>query len=215
MNVASEVLHQNQRGEAVMSSTILLAVALHNWKRNSDHALAVREVGAALAHGASKGLHVLSVYDYEPINTNGLPCELAARYREERMQHTDTMVKRRLDTFIAPLSSAGIRVSKILRIGNPRNVVVQVAAEINADLLIIGSHSRRRLLDISLGGAVQQISRRAPCTVLLVSPGHGVSSVTKEQEGRTEHGMWHDLYASARGVRTPRTSVLSGFHETP
>ena len=34
----------------------------------------------------------------------------------------------------------------------------------------MGSHSKRGLLDMVLGGTAQQISKAAPCVVVLVSP---------------------------------------------
>jgi nucleotide-binding universal stress UspA family protein len=57
-----------------------------------------------------------------------------------------------------------------LRVGNPREVIVEMALRILADVLIIGSHSKRGIFDIALGGTAQQISSHAPCPVLLVSP---------------------------------------------
>ena len=57
-----------------------------------------------------------------------------------------------------------------MRAGNPRETIVQVARDIEADVLIIGSHSKRGILDIALGGTAQSVSRRAPCAVVLVSP---------------------------------------------
>lgn len=75
----------------------------------------------------------------------------------------------RMDEYIAPLV-ADLKVTKVLRLGNPREVIVQVAREIHVDLLVIGSHSKRGLLDIALGGTAQQVAKIAPCTVLLVSP---------------------------------------------
>ena len=57
-----------------------------------------------------------------------------------------------------------------LRSGNPRDVIVQVATSMQADLLILGSHSKRGLLDIVLGGTAQHVSKSAPCLVVLVSP---------------------------------------------
>ncbi len=60
--------------------------------------------------------------------------------------------------------------TEILQVGNPRETIVQVARDIEADVLIIGSHSKRGILDIALGGTAQSVSRRAPCTVVLVSP---------------------------------------------
>ena len=64
----------------------------------------------------------------------------------------------------------GVETTPILRTGNPREVIVQVATALKADLLILGSHSKRGLLDIALGGTAQQVSKSAPCLVVLVSP---------------------------------------------
>ena len=47
---------------------------------------------------------------------------------------------------------------------------MQVATAIQAELLILGSHSKRGLLDIALGGTAQQVSKSVPCLVVLVSP---------------------------------------------
>ena len=57
-----------------------------------------------------------------------------------------------------------------MRVGNPRDVIPEVATTLKADLLILGSHSKRGVLDIVLGGTAQQVSKAAPCTVVLVSP---------------------------------------------
>jgi nucleotide-binding universal stress UspA family protein len=65
---------------------------------------------------------------------------------------------------------AGIAVKTILRVGNPREVIVQMALSVMADVLIIGSHSKRGLIDVALGGTARHITSRAPCTVLMVSP---------------------------------------------
>ena len=62
-----------------MYTTLLLAAALQDWERYSTHALAARDVAATLAKGAAQQLHVLSVYDYPPMETTDLPPELAVR----------------------------------------------------------------------------------------------------------------------------------------
>ena len=163
-----------------MYTTILLAAALQNWERYSTHALAACDVAATLAKGAAHQLHVLSVYDYPPLETTDLPPDIAIRHREDLLRRTDTLMVDKLDAYVAPLRAEGVEVSPILRVGNPREVIVEVATAIKADLLILGSHSKRALLDIVLGGTAQQVSKSAPCLVLLVSPklaGGGAESV--------------------------------------
>ena len=153
-----------------MYTTILLAAALQNWERYSAHAVAARNIAMTLAKGAAQQLHVLSVYDYPPLETTNLLPDLAVRYREDRLRRTDTLMVDKLEAYVAPLRAEGVAVSPILRVGNPREVIVEVATSLKADLVILGSHSKRGLLDIVLGGTAQQVSKAAPCLVLLVSP---------------------------------------------
>ena len=154
-----------------MYHTILLAVALQRWDRYSAHALAARDVAAAFARATSKPLHVLSAYEYEYMRTTPeITTELQTKLREESIHQTDSLMVRKLDEYVAPLLAAGIEVSKILRVGNPWEIIVLLATSIKADLVIMGSHSKRGLVDISLGGTAQQVSKHAPCTVILVAP---------------------------------------------
>jgi universal stress protein A len=153
-----------------MYQTILLAAALQDWERYSAHALEAREVADAMARVSSAPLHVLSVYAYPDLEISGLAAQQVTRHREDLMYRTDNLMKHKLDEYVAPLRANDIKVSQILRVGNPRLEIVKVATEMQADLLIIGTHSKRSFLDIFLGGTAQQVSKRAPCTVLFVSP---------------------------------------------
>jgi len=140
-----------------MYKSILLAAALQQWERYSVHALAAREVAAALAPHA-KQLHVLSVYENDSarLPSSGLPAEMAAKLREQLIQETDRLMTEKLSEYVAPLVSQGVPVSKILRLGSPRHV--------------IGSHSKRGLFDIALGDTARHVSAHAPCMVLMVAP---------------------------------------------
>ena len=125
-----------------MYTMILLAAALQHWERYSAHALAARTVAATLAKGTANHLHVLSVYDYPALPTGYLPTELASRQQEER-RRTDSLMVHKMDAYVAPLRAEGVEITPILRVGNPRDLIVQVATTLKADLLILGSHSNR------------------------------------------------------------------------
>jgi len=154
-----------------MFDTILLAAALQQWERYSAYALAARDVAGALARQA-KQLHVLSVYEYEQLRipTPSLGAEVAAKLREQEIERTDTLVRQRLDAYVAPLVAQGLPVATILRLGSARHVIVEVATEIEADLVVIGSHSKRGLIDIPIGGTARHVSTHASCAVLMAAP---------------------------------------------
>jgi len=154
-----------------MFDTILLAAALQQWERYSTYALAARDVAGALARQA-KQLHVLSVCEYEQLRipTASLAEEMAAKLRDQEIERTDTLVRQRLDAYVAPLVAEGLPVATILRLGSARHVIVEVATEIEADLVVIGSHSKRGLIDIPIGGTARHVSTHASCAVLMVAP---------------------------------------------
>ena len=154
-----------------MYRTILLAAALQHWDRYSAHALAAREVAAALAMSTTRHLHVLSVYDYNfKAPASGFPIEMVAQLREDDLRRTNSLMEQKIDDYITPLKAVGLEVTPSLRMGNPRSVIVQTAAELKADALVIGSHSKRSLFDITLGGTAKHLSQGVSCTVVLVSP---------------------------------------------
>jgi nucleotide-binding universal stress UspA family protein len=156
-----------------MYGTILLAAALQHWDRYSTHALAAREVAAALAKGTTQHLHVLSVYEYDfksPSPANGLPAEMVAQLHEQALLQTNNLMEQKISEYVAPLKAAGLEVTTILRAGNPRGVIMQTAVEFKADVLVIGSHSKRNFFDIALGGTAKYLSQHASCAVVLVSP---------------------------------------------
>ena len=95
---------------------------------------------------------------------------MVAKLREEDLRRTHSLMEQKVEDYIAPLKVIGLEVTTFLRVGNPRSVIVQTAAEIKADALIIGSHSKRNFLDIALGGTAKYISQHVSCPVVLVSP---------------------------------------------
>jgi hypothetical protein len=95
-----------------------------------------------LTKGAVIPLHVLSVYEYEGIPATGLSPEMDARHRDDQRRRADDLMERRMEDFI-----------------------VHMALSVMADVLVIGSHSKRGILDIALGGppGTLPIRRRAQC----------------------------------------------------
>ena len=153
-----------------MYKNILLAAAFQNWEHYSAHALAARDVAAALARQAER-LHVLTVYEHQTSRIPaGIPTELAVKLREQQTEGVDHAVAEMMESYVGPLLSQGLPVTKLLRQGSARHLIIEVAHEVDADLLVIGSHSRRGLLDIALGGTARHVSEHAPCPVVMAAP---------------------------------------------
>ncbi len=72
-----------------------------------------------------------------------------------------------------------------VRLGDPGQVVSDRAEELNAELVIVGSHGRTGLTRVILGSVAERVTRLAHCPVLVIklaavpeeAAGHGKKSV--------------------------------------
>jgi nucleotide-binding universal stress UspA family protein len=153
-----------------MYEQILLAVALQQWEEFTPHAIAAREVAAVLAKGSGAKLAVLSVYDYGEIKAPSVSAEMAARYREDMMQRIDGSMETKMKAFLAGVQAMDNAITPIVQAGEPRKTILEVAERLPADLLVIGAHNKRSVLDVVLGGTAGHVSRHATCPVIMVTP---------------------------------------------
>jgi universal stress protein A len=153
-----------------MYHQILLAVALQQGEEFTQHALAARDVAVALAKGSGARLSVLSVYDYGEIKEPSVSADMAARYREDMMQRIDGSMETKMKAFLAGVQTMDIAITPMVQAGEPRKTILEVAERLPADLLVIGAHNKRSVLDVMLGGTAGHVSRHATCSVIMVAP---------------------------------------------
>lgn len=63
----------------------------------------------------------------------------------------------------------GVRASSTVISGDPFDGILRVAAEINPDLIVMGSHRKQLLLDIFVGTTVERVIRKSSWPVLMVN----------------------------------------------
>jgi nucleotide-binding universal stress UspA family protein len=170
-----------------MYQHILLAVALQQWEEPSPHALAARQVAVTLAKGAGAKLSVLSVYDHGPLEESGVPLEMAShrgaevmrqleavrQRREAHIRQLDAQMEAKIKGFAAGVPERDPPIVPLLKVGEPRPLIISTAEALGVDLIVIGAHSKRSFLDVLLGGTAAYVSRHAACPVLMVQPGPG------------------------------------------
>jgi len=100
-------------------------------------------------------LHVLPERELDPHEV--LPTEASARVY--------------LDTVAAQVEGAGVAAAKVVRRGSPARVIVDEAKLIGARLIIMGTNAHSRLRTALGASVADQVSRMAPCPVLMVQPG--------------------------------------------
>ena len=157
-----------------MFQKVLLAAALQHWDVPSPYAVAARQVAVQLAKGSSHPLAVLTVYTYQIppllqpplIGPEAMP--VSERILSAEEEAVRVAVEAKLRDYVRAIEQAGVAVVPLVRPGSPREEVVRVAAEVGADCLVIGAHSKRSVVD--LGGTARAICRRAPAVVVMASP---------------------------------------------
>lgn len=119
------------------------------------------EVACALAVEGRGQLVVLHV-ERPPLATLGgttgvppLPNEYDRRRLREELQR------------IQPVR-AGIAIEHRLEYGDPAAVILEVAQETGADLIVMGTHGRTGLRRLLMGSVAERVVRKASCPVLTV-----------------------------------------------
>ena len=130
----------------------------------------------AVQHPLSE-LHVLNVM---PLNLPLLAPELEVTRKPataaigEAAQRIAEHVEKRVGEFRGAMADdaalAGLRVVPHLRTDSPAFEVAQLAADLEADLVVVGTHGRRALARMLVGSVAELTVRLAPCPVLVVRP---------------------------------------------
>lgn len=106
-------------------------------------------------------LHVLQPVEPVP------PPEMAQDYApelEDEKRPAHALVER----IAAELRRAGFTAQAEVLIGDVTKVIIERATEWHADLITLGSHGHRSILDILLGSVAESVARRAECSVTIV-----------------------------------------------
>ncbi len=74
---------------------------------------------------------------------------------------------RRLGERVAQLASKGLNVELASRVGPPGEVVANVASELHAELIVVGTHGHTGISRFLLGSVATAVLRHAPCDVLV------------------------------------------------
>jgi len=120
-------------------------------------------------------LHVLNVIE---ASLPMLPLEIAypspavLPSMQSSAERLEKYVEKKLALFRAARGSAtnGMRVVSHLRSASPTFEVAQLAADLEADIVVVGTHGRRALSRMVLGSVAEVTVRLSPCPVLVVRP---------------------------------------------
>lgn len=132
--------------------SICVAVALQRYLDFTPVALRQRALARALAIVNEAALTIVSV---------DAPVDL--------LPHLAT-TEEKIQRFVEPLKEEGLAVHTLLRTGKPSTEILEALEEMEADLLIMGSHSKSGRLDIGLGSTVRALPQDLEVPLILIRP---------------------------------------------
>lgn len=119
-------------------------------------------VGAAEVHVLSVGTpqgELLKLPEQEPV----LQADASELLR--------MAVGRDVEDYVAAQGPLGLeRIAVYASEGHPAEQIVALADEIDADLIVLGTHGRTGLERVMLGSVAEAVIRRAPCGVFVIRP---------------------------------------------
>jgi nucleotide-binding universal stress UspA family protein len=120
-----------------------------------------------LAKSVGAGLEIVSAYEPVP----------AQRLRDERRQAPDDLqwavnpredVDATLEVAAETARAAGLSVNVYPRQGDPADAILDVAEELEADLIVVGNRGMTGAKRFLLGSVPNKVSHHAPCSVLII-----------------------------------------------
>jgi nucleotide-binding universal stress UspA family protein len=146
--------------ERVMA-TIHLILHPHDFTPCSQHAL---RLACSLARDENAKLVVLHVLEQSSVTYSGVAMAPPAPIQTPVVDREAAQAQ--LDRIESPIP--GVTIERRLELGDPATAIVQVAKEINADLIVMGTHGRTALARLLMGSVAEKIVRKAHCPVLTV-----------------------------------------------
>ena len=78
------------------------------------------------------------------------------------------VVQERLGREISEMRAAGVEADPVVRVGVPWREILAAADELDIDMIVMGSHGKHGLKTLLLGNTVENVTRRAPCPVMII-----------------------------------------------
>ena len=126
----------------------------------SDHAAVALERALAIARHHDATVHVLSVVDVTPAGI-----EDRTDLRLERLENS---ARRVVDDAVAAAEKSGVEAVSAVQYGSTDQRIRSYVDEVDADLVVMGTHGRSGLERLLLGSATERVLRTATTPVLTV-----------------------------------------------
>ena len=141
-------------------NTVLVAT---DFSEPSEVAVRYGRALAAAFHGSLHVLHVVPDSMALPWATMADGLAMADVQKDWEREANE-----RLQLMLPDAERTAVHAMLVIRAGDPVRQVTAYAAEINADLVVLGTHGRGPVAHMLMGSVAERVVRTAPCPVLTV-----------------------------------------------
>jgi len=147
----------------------------------SDRSRFALQMAAALARDYAARLVIVHVATPTPVvYGEGVVPVQPDDYKDELRSHLNTL----------QVEGGEIHAERLLVDGDPATEILRLAGEMNADLVVMGTHGRTGLSRLLMGSVAEQVVRRVDCPVLTVKAfAPVVTQKANAQEARIPQGL--------------------------
>ncbi|TLU83025.1 MAG: universal stress protein [Chlorobium sp.] len=124
-----------------------------------------KAVGYAKEFAATTGAAIYLLHVVEPIPIPPVDASLNYIQIEEELEKA---AETDLNTLKDSLASSGLKVDGSLETGNPADIILEKAEELQVNFIIMGSHGRKGLNRLIMGSVADAVIRKSDCPVLIV-----------------------------------------------
>ncbi len=128
----------------------------------SDASRKAVQYAREFAAGMGASVHLLNVVEPRPmavdITLNYVPLE----------EDLEKAAAEDLQLLLQELLKGGIKAECSVEFGNPADVILDKSAELDVNLVIMGSHGKKGLSRFIMGSVAETVVRKANCPVLIV-----------------------------------------------
>jgi universal stress protein A len=110
-----------------------------------------------------KALHVFDINAWSIPSHDYLATDAVVEGLEEAIQRGKNALKELAESF-------DLEVETIFTEGDPGHEIIRVAEELNADLIVLGTHGYSGWKRFTIGSVTELVVRHAPCAVLTIKP---------------------------------------------
>ena len=127
-----------------------------------------RAFDEAVALARADGAELTLIHVLEPVIPWTEDAYVSRRAYDQALTSTRAAAAKQLDVLVRRARASGVRATRRLVDGNPRDAIPRAAKRALADLVVVGTHGRTGLSRLMLGSVAARVLATAPCPVLTV-----------------------------------------------